>query len=157
RGGGQALQESTWAAGFRSDRSCGPGEDTCRRRGIERTQRQLRRRWPHRDGTRHSTADRPHYVQSSRNQRRQLGAGPVRLVGEGFAMRQPVVIAGLAVLAAAALLGGLIAAAQYLRGWVKEEPRYRIPFADIDCAAPPGLSREAFLSEVRFVAEFDDE
>jgi hypothetical protein len=72
-------------------------------------------------------------------------------------MRRPIAVAVLAVLAAAGLLAGLIAAGQHLRGKLKDDPRYQFPVADIDCPTPSGLSREAFLGEVRYQAELPDE
>jgi len=34
--------------------------------------------------------------------------------------------------------------------------RYRVAFADVECAAPPGLDRPTFLTEVRYTARFPE-
>jgi hypothetical protein len=60
------------------------------------------------------------------------------------------VAAGLLLLAGVVLLGWL--ALQALHG----QPRYQIAFDDIECTPPPHLTREKFLEEVQFIAEFPD-
>jgi cell division protein FtsQ len=58
--------------------------------------------------------------------------------------------AGLLLLAAAIVLGWL--ALQALQG----QERYQIAFDDIDCAPPPGVTREDFLDDVRYYAKLPD-
>lgn len=58
----------------------------------------------------------------------------------------------------------LVAGSLVALGWVGDEAlrrvgardRYRTPFADIACDAPPGLDRPTFLAEVRYVGELPD-
>ncbi len=42
---------------------------------------------------------------------------------------------------------------QQARLQLAERERYHIPFSDIVCEAPPGMSRETFLAEVRYLTE----
>jgi len=59
-------------------------------------------------------------------------------------------VAGLLLLSGVLVLGGL--ALQSLHN----QPRYQIVFGDIECAPPPGLTREVFLEEVQMLASFPD-
>jgi hypothetical protein len=70
---------------------------------------------------------------------------------EGFAMRRWLVQIVLTLLTCALALGGVIALGQYFRRHLRDEPRYQFPFAEIECPAPPGISRAAFLSEVQYL------
>jgi hypothetical protein len=58
--------------------------------------------------------------------------------------------AGLLLLCAVIVFGGL--ALRALHG----QARYQIAFADIDCAAPPHVSRAEFLEEVQYFARMPD-
>lgn len=49
----------------------------------------------------------------------------------------------------ALLLYGFHALDQYLRRQVADQPRFQLPFSDIEVNAPPGMSREQFLAEVK--------
>jgi hypothetical protein len=49
-------------------------------------------------------------------------------------------------------LAGLILLSQAARDRLREQGRYTLPFADISCTPPPGLSRADFLEEVRYYA-----
>lgn len=40
---------------------------------------------------------------------------------------------------------------------VRGQPRYRAGFSEIQCDAPPGLSREDFLHEVQYLSQFPDQ
>jgi hypothetical protein len=52
---------------------------------------------------------------------------------------------------AAALVAGVVWFGTRAGEQVAADPRFATRFADIDCPAPPGRSREAFLSEVRYL------
>lgn len=53
------------------------------------------------------------------------------------------------VAAGLALLLGLIGMGRIARAALHERPSYRIAFADLECTPPEGMSRSAFLEEVR--------
>jgi hypothetical protein len=61
-----------------------------------------------------------------------------------------------AVAAVALVLGGLVAGGRLLREQLRPLDRFTIPFADIECAAPPGLSRADFLGEVQYISRLPD-
>jgi hypothetical protein len=64
---------------------------------------------------------------------------------------------GLVPLACVALaLGGLIALGRLALERLRGEERYTIAFADLECAPPPGLSREEFLDEVQYLTGLPD-
>lgn len=54
---------------------------------------------------------------------------------------------------AAALLFALSRLGDEARRGIGPRDRYAVPVADVKCPAPPGLTREQFLSEVRYVGE----
>jgi hypothetical protein len=54
---------------------------------------------------------------------------------------------------AAALLFGLSRLGDEARRGIGPRDRYAIPVSEVRCPAPPGLSREQFLSEVRYVGD----
>lgn len=60
----------------------------------------------------------------------------------------------IAFVATLAFVGGVLAGLGYLGGEARSRlaprDRYRIRFVDIECDAPPGVSRETFLMEVRY-------
>ena len=55
-----------------------------------------------------------------------------------------------------AFVAGLIVLGQWGRGQIRDQERYAVPFADIDCPAPPGLSRREFLDEVQYLARLPE-
>lgn len=59
---------------------------------------------------------------------------------------------GLPLLAGALLLGAVVWFGGWARDWLRRHEPANLPVADIDCPAPPGLTREEFLEEVRYVA-----
>ena len=58
----------------------------------------------------------------------------------------------LLLLLIAGFLGGLIWAGRWGYEQIQANPRYEVPFADIDCAPPAGMTRQDFLDEVRYDA-----
>jgi hypothetical protein len=56
----------------------------------------------------------------------------------------PPLVAGL-------LLAGLIALGRSARDALRQQDRYAVAFADIDCEPPPGEERGAFLAEVQYL------
>jgi hypothetical protein len=59
-------------------------------------------------------------------------------------------------LVALSLLAGLLLLGRAARDDLRQEERYTAAFADIECAPPPGMEREAFLDEVQFLASQPD-
>jgi hypothetical protein len=55
------------------------------------------------------------------------------------------------------VLGGIIAVGQWTRDWLRQQPRSQVSFAAIECAAPPGQTREDFLSEVQYLASLPEQ
>jgi hypothetical protein len=53
-------------------------------------------------------------------------------------------------------LWGVLASGEHCRNRLREHERYRIAFADIDCATPQGLTRVEFLDEVQYLASWPD-
>ena len=64
------------------------------------------------------------------------------------------VVLGLA--AAALVVGGVVAVGNLARESLGPHDRYLLPFADIDCPAPPGQDRAEFLAEVQYNGSFPD-
>jgi hypothetical protein len=54
------------------------------------------------------------------------------------------------------LLAGLFRLGWLARDQLRDDPRYRTAFADIQCQPPPGMTREDFLKEVQFLAQWPD-
>src|SRR5262245_60875772 len=56
--------------------------------------------------------------------------------------------------------GGLLAAIILLGRWglesLRGKVRYAVTIADVECQAPPGLSRAEFLEEVRYLAQMPE-
>lgn len=63
-----------------------------------------------------------------------------------------LIAATVTLLLVAALLFGLWRAGEEARRNIGPRDRYAVPFADIQCDAPPGMTRETFLVEVRYTA-----
>jgi hypothetical protein len=66
-------------------------------------------------------------------------------------MRRGLVQIVLTLLACALALGGVIALGQYFRRQLRDEPRYQFSLTEIECPAPSGMGRAAFLSEVQYL------
>jgi hypothetical protein len=64
------------------------------------------------------------------------------------------VVLGLTVVALA--VAGVVAVGHVATDAIRPNDRYRLPFADIDCPAPPGQSRAEFLGEVQYTGKFAD-
>jgi hypothetical protein len=67
-------------------------------------------------------------------------------------MRRRLLQIVLTLAACGLALGGVIALGQHFRRQLRDEPRYQFPFGEIECPAPPGMDRTAFLSEVQYVS-----
>lgn len=72
----------------------------------------------------------------------------------GLARRLLVVALTLSVVAG--VVWGVARLGDEARRGIGTRDRYTVHFADIECAAPPGLERPAFLSEVRYVSNFPE-
>jgi hypothetical protein len=64
------------------------------------------------------------------------------------------VVLGLAAVALA--VGGVIAVGNIARDALGPNDRYLLPFAEIDCPAPPGKEKAEFLGEVQYNGRFPD-
>ena len=53
-------------------------------------------------------------------------------------------------------VGGLIYLGQWALEEIRHQDRYNVPFADIDCTPPPGLTRGEFLDEVVYLSRPKD-
>jgi hypothetical protein len=63
---------------------------------------------------------------------------------------------GIPVLAASLFLAGLIVAGRLARDGLRQQERYTIAFADIECPPAPGQERGDFLGEVQYLAGLPD-
>ena len=63
---------------------------------------------------------------------------------------------GLGLAAAGLAVGGVVAVANVARDALGPNDRYLLPFAEIDCPAPPDQGREEFLGEVQYTGPFPD-
>jgi hypothetical protein len=61
------------------------------------------------------------------------------------------------VLVVGTFLAGLIFLGHWGLEQMRGQKRYLVPFAEIDCAAPPGLTRGEFLDEVQYLARLPDQ
>jgi hypothetical protein len=50
------------------------------------------------------------------------------------------------------VLAGVVVLGQWTREWLRQQSPAQVPFTAIECAAPPGQTREDFLSEVQYLA-----
>lgn len=67
------------------------------------------------------------------------------------------IVQGLApLMGAGLLLLGLIGVGRAARASLHQRPSYRVAFADLDCTPPEGMSRTAFLDEVRTLTHQED-
>lgn len=71
-------------------------------------------------------------------------------------MREGLVRALLALAAAVGVLVGLVWLGRRAADQLRDDPRYHIALADLDCEPPPGQERGAFLTEVQYLAELPD-
>lgn len=62
----------------------------------------------------------------------------------------------LLLLGLAGLFGSLFALGRLTHQGIRDLPRYQVPFTDVECAAPPSLSRTEFLAEVQYLAELPE-
>jgi hypothetical protein len=72
---------------------------------------------------------------------------------EGRARYRALVAVALTLGCAAVLLFGLARLGDGARRGIGPRDRYAVPIADLRCAAPPGLTREQFLAEVRYAGD----
>ncbi len=68
-------------------------------------------------------------------------------------MRRQVVVGVAWLMLIAAVLIGVIALGRWSLGQLKTDDRFQIDFRDIECDAPPGMSRTDFLDEVRYISQ----
>jgi hypothetical protein len=73
-----------------------------------------------------------------------------------MALRKLLLRALVPPLAAGLLLAGIIVLGRAARDALRQEPRYTLAFAELDCVPPPGGDRTAFLNEVQYLAEFPE-
>jgi cell division septal protein FtsQ len=52
----------------------------------------------------------------------------------------------------AAFLGGIIFLGQWALEHIRHQDRYNVPFSEIQCTPPPGMTRAQFLDEVVYLA-----
>jgi hypothetical protein len=71
-------------------------------------------------------------------------------------LRKWLIPVALPLAGVAFFLYGLHTFDQFLRGQMREQPRYLLPFDQIGTKAPPGLSRQQFLSEVQKLSDYPD-
>jgi len=67
-------------------------------------------------------------------------------------MRRPII----AVLAAAAVVFGLVLLGRYARDWLDKRQHYSVKFADLRCESPPGIDRPTLLAEVQYLGSLPD-
>lgn len=65
---------------------------------------------------------------------------------------RPLLKAALVLVACAGSLALVIVLGGLAQDDLANHPRYAVPFAGVQCDAPPGRTREAFLSEVRYLS-----
>jgi hypothetical protein len=59
-------------------------------------------------------------------------------------------------LAAGLLVGGILAAGHFLREDLRSRDRHLFAVGEIECAPPPGMTREQFLSEVHYYGQLPE-
>lgn len=67
-------------------------------------------------------------------------------------MRRQVVRSVAWLLLVATVLAGIIVLGRWSMGQLKNDDRFQISFDDIECAAPPGMTRRDFLGEVLYLS-----
>jgi hypothetical protein len=73
-----------------------------------------------------------------------------------MSMRRTLVQALVLLLGGVIVLAALIVLGQWARDWLRQQDRYAVAFADIDCPPPPGMERAAFLGEVQYLGSLPD-
>src|SRR3954447_19141866 len=58
--------------------------------------------------------------------------------------------------AGGALLAAVLVLGEHALHRLTVQGRYQVRFADVDCPAPPGLSRQEFLGQVQYLADLPD-
>lgn len=76
-------------------------------------------------------------------------AGPRR-----WPRRLAQIVLGLTAVALA--IAGVVAVGNIARDALGPNDRYLLPFAEIDCPAPPGQDRTEFLYEVQYIGRFPE-
>src|SRR5436305_750094 len=71
-------------------------------------------------------------------------------------MRRWIVQGLLPALGAGLLLLAVIVGGQWARQGLHGQERYELSFAAVECAPPPGLTREEFLTEVQYLSGLPD-
>src|SRR6266511_1521038 len=73
-----------------------------------------------------------------------------------MSMRKILVQALVPLLGAVVVLGALIVLGQWARDGLRQQDRYCVAFADVECAPPPGMERAAFLDEVQYLGSLPE-
>src|SRR4051794_27765082 len=63
----------------------------------------------------------------------------------------------LPLVAGGTLVAGVLVLGRHARRDLAARGHYQVAFADIDCPAPPGLSRGEFLGQVQYLADLPDQ
>ncbi|MBA4066122.1 MAG: hypothetical protein C0501_20870 [Isosphaera sp.] len=79
------------------------------------------------------------------------GRNPKESAGGGRVLRWAVAV-GLTLAAVAGVVWGVARIGDLARSRVGPRDRYAVRFADLACDVPPGLTRDTFLAEVRYVS-----
>jgi hypothetical protein len=67
-----------------------------------------------------------------------------------------LVKAGALLVGLALGVGGLIALGHFAVDQLRDQDRYTVPFAEVECDPPPGLERVEFLDEVRYLGRLPE-
>jgi hypothetical protein len=89
-------------------------------------------------------------------QRRWKDLQPKSEAPQPLASRRWLVQGSLLVLIVAGSLAAVIVLGQWGLEEIRGKERYAVPFASIECAAPPGLTRAEFLDEVQYLSRLPD-
>jgi hypothetical protein len=89
-------------------------------------------------------------------EKRGISAYRVAVFRPRDSMRGRLLQALAPIVAGLLLLLGVVAAGRWARGRLQQQDSFSVAFADIDCVPPEGLSREDFLGEVQFLADYPD-
>jgi hypothetical protein len=72
-------------------------------------------------------------------------------------MRRPIARAVVSVALAAGVVFGLVQLGRYARDRLDQRNHYTVAIADVQCLAPPGMSRATFLAEVQYYGALPDQ